>query len=140
MSIKTLEKKEIFNGYSDCLKEIGVFLMSRIELERYFDFLSLKKSNVFCFYKEKNIAGSITLDIYQKKDKPMPCAYISNLCVQKKFSGYGIASSLLDYCYSFAKENNCYELSLNCDANMIDFYKKNGFLLNGTCMRKKIDA
>ena len=66
MSIKALEKKEIFDGYSDCLKEIGIFLMSRIELERYFDFLSSKKSNVFCFYKEKNIAGSVTLDIYQK--------------------------------------------------------------------------
>ena len=61
MSIKSLEKQEIFNGYSDCLKEIGVFLMSRIELERYFDFLSLKKSNVFCFYKERVVLPCISL-------------------------------------------------------------------------------
>lgn len=76
MSIKTLEKKEIFNGYSDCLKEIGVFLMSRIELERYFDFLSLKKSNVFCFYKEKKYSRKHNIrHISKKRQANAMCLY-----------------------------------------------------------------
>jgi len=138
MEIKELSLNDIYNGYSDCLKEIGVFFIAKIELERFVQYLLKKNSKIFCFYINNIVAGTITIDLFSKKNKNS--CYITNLCVQKKYRGQNISYELLEHCYNFAKDNMCHELCLHCESNMISFYEKNGFFCEGNCMRRKINV
>ncbi len=55
--------------------------------------------------------------------------YIDDLCVDKSFRGKHIGKQLYDYAVSFAKENGCYNLTLNvwnCNDSAMKFYEKCG--------------
>lgn len=138
MEIKLLEEQDIFNGYSDCLKEIGVFFISRVEVVRYVESQVKTNNKIFCAIENKNVIGTISLNIYKQKESNK--GYITNLAVRKKFRGYGIASNLIEHVYNYAKENGCSEISLNCESDMISFYEKFGFNISGTCLRRKINV
>lgn len=138
MEIKLLEEQDVFNGYSDCLKEIGVFFISRIEVIRYIESQIKAGNKIFCAIENKLIVGTVAINFYNQKG--MKKGYVTNLGVVKKFRGYGIASSLIEHIYNYAKENSCVEMSLNCESDMISFYGKLGFNVSGTCMRRKIDV
>ena len=138
MQIKSLEEQDIFNGYSECLKEIGVFFISRVEVLRYVESQLKTGNKIFCAIENKSVVGTITINIYTQKE--LKKGYITNLGVVKKFRGYGVASNLIEHVYNYAKENSCVEISLNCESDMISFYEKFGFNISGTCMRRKINV
>lgn len=55
--------------------------------------------------------------------------YIDDLCVDESLRGKHIGKQLYDYVVSFAKENGCYNLTLNvwnCNDSAMKFYEKCG--------------
>lgn len=55
--------------------------------------------------------------------------YIDDLCVDEKIRGKHIGSALYDYVKKYAKENGCYNLTLNvwsCNPNAEAFYRSRG--------------
>lgn len=55
--------------------------------------------------------------------------YIDDLCVDENIRGKHIGNSLYEYVLKFAKENGCYNVTLNvwgCNENAIKFYEKQG--------------
>lgn len=55
--------------------------------------------------------------------------YIDDLCVDENVRGQHIGKQLYDYVVSFAKENGCYNLTLNvwnCNDSAMKFYEKCG--------------
>lgn len=74
----------------------------------------------FCIF-ERHINDNILTDI--------KTLYIDDLCVDKSFRGKHIGKQLYDYAVSFAKENGCYNLTLNvwnCNDSAMKFYEKCG--------------
>ena len=74
----------------------------------------------FCIF-ERHINDNILTDV--------KTLYIDDLCVDKSFRGKHIGKQLYDYAVSFAKENGCYNLTLNvwnCNDSAIKFYEKCG--------------
>ena len=57
--------------------------------------------------------------------------YIDDLCVDETTRGMGIGGALYDHTIAFAKENECYNLTLNvwtCNTSALRFYEKRGLL------------
>lgn len=74
----------------------------------------------FCIF-ERHINDNILTDV--------KTLYIDDLCVDKGFRGKHIGKQLYDYAVSFAKENGCYNLTLNvwnCNDSAMKFYEKCG--------------
>lgn len=75
---------------------------------------------VFCIF-ERHINDNILTDV--------KTLYIDDLCVDESLRGKHIGKQLYDYVVSFAKENGCYNLTLNvwnCNDSAMKFYEKCG--------------
>ena len=65
--------------------------------------------------------------------------YIDDLCVDETVRGLHIGQRLYEYVLSFAKEQGCYNLTLNvwsCNPNAIRFYEKCGLVPQKIGMEK----
>ena len=74
----------------------------------------------FCIF-ERHINDNILTDV--------KTLYIDDLCVDESLRGKHIGKQLYDYAVSFAKENGCYNLTLNvwnCNDSAMKFYEKCG--------------
>lgn len=57
--------------------------------------------------------------------------YIDDLCVDKEKRGMHIGKQLYEFVYAFAKEQGCYNVTLNvwsCNTSAMKFYEKCGFV------------
>lgn len=57
--------------------------------------------------------------------------YIDDLCVDEKIRGKHVGTALYEHVLSFAKENNCYNVTLNvwsCNEQAMKFYEKCGLV------------
>ena len=88
-------------------------------------FVAVDKDNTvlgyaFCIF-ERHINDNILTDV--------KTLYIDDLCVDESLRGKHIGKQLYDYAVSFAKENGCYNLTLNvwnCNDSAMKFYEKCG--------------
>lgn len=74
----------------------------------------------FCIF-EQHINNNILTDV--------KTLYIDDLCVDESVRGQHIGKQLYDYAVAFAKENGCYNLTLNvwnCNESAMKFYEKCG--------------
>lgn len=65
--------------------------------------------------------------------------YIDDLCVDEKLRGRHIGKELFEFAKSFAKENGCYNLTLNvwnCNPSAMKFYKAQGMSEQKICMEQ----
>lgn len=65
--------------------------------------------------------------------------YIDDLCVDEKKRGQHIGRSLYEYVLSFAKENGCYNVTLNvwaCNTDAMRFYESCGLKIQKIGMEK----
>lgn len=65
--------------------------------------------------------------------------YIDDLCVDETLRGQHIGKQLYDYVLQFAKEQGCYNVTLNvwaCNENAIKFYEKCGLVPQKIGMEK----
>ena len=68
--------------------------------------------------------------------------YIDDLCVDERTRGTGIGRALYEHVVAFAKENGCYNLTLNvwaCNAGAMRFYEKLGLLPQKAYMETILD-
>lgn len=84
----------------------------------------------FCvFYQHKN--NNILTDIRT--------LYIDDLCVDEQVRGAHIGTQLYEYVTAFAREQGCYNLTLNvwsCNESAMKFYEKCGLLPQKVGMEK----
>ena len=63
--------------------------------------------------------------------------YIDDLCVDKNCRGKGVGKALYNYVLDYAKQNNCYNVTLNvwnCNTDALRFYEKCGLKIQKTGM------
>lgn len=84
----------------------------------------------FCIFKQHN-NDSVLTDI--------KTLYIDDLCVDENLRGKHIGSHLFDAAVNLAKENNCYNITLNvwnCNPSAIRFYESLDMTPQKICMEK----
>ncbi len=85
---------------------------------------------VFCVFQKILNSGTLT---------DIKTLYIDDLCVDECSRGHHIGTKLYNYVIEFAKENNCYNVTLNVWANnknAIEFYKSIGLSIQKIGMEK----
>jgi len=68
--------------------------------------------------------------------------YIDDLCVDEAFRGTGIGKALYEHVLAFARETDCYNVTLNvwaCNTGALRFYEKLGLLPQKIGMETIID-
>jgi len=61
-------------------------------------------------------------------------AHIEDIIVHEKYRCKGIASAVIEFLKTYAKENGCYKIILNCRDSVKPFYEKCEFSQNGAQM------
>ena len=85
---------------------------------------------VFCIFKQETNSNSLT---------PIKTLYIDDLCVDENARGHHVGTKLYNFIIEFAKQNDCYNVTLNVWANnknAIEFYKKIGLSIQKIGMEK----
>ncbi len=84
----------------------------------------------FCVFQQQ-INNNIFTDV--------KTLYIDDLCVDENLRGQHIGKQLYDYVVNFAKENQCYNITLNvwaCNSSAMRFYEKCGLIPQKIGMEK----
>ena len=84
----------------------------------------------FCLFQQ-HLNNNILTDI--------KTLYIDDLCVDENLRGMHIGRQLYDYVLSYAKEQGCYNLTLNvwsCNESAVKFYEKCGLVPQKVGMEK----
>lgn len=84
----------------------------------------------FCIFQQ-HVDDNVLTDI--------KTLYIDDLCVDENLRGQHIGKQLYDAAVKLAKENDCYNLTLNvwsCNPSALRFYEKQGLVPQKTYMEK----
>ncbi len=66
--------------------------------------------------------------------------HIEDVCVCPKHQGKGIGKALIDHAIHVCRSHKCYKVVLHCSRDLIAFYERAGFYLNGSGMRLDINS
>lgn len=88
----------------------------------------------FCIFKQVKDDNILT---------DVKSLYIDDLCIDECFRGQGIGKALYLAVKEFARQNGCYNLTLNvwsCNTSALEFYKRCGFTPQKTVMEEKLQG
>ena len=153
MKIRLATEKDI-PRINDLLRQVlGVHYNARPDLfkertKKYTDeelkgILNTPDTPVFVA-EEERVVGYVFCQILKTGNsvlKPVKTLYIDDLCVDEKERGKGIGGELYRYALAYAKEQNCYNLTLNVWAgndSALKFYEKCGLGTQKTVLEKII--
>lgn len=78
--------------------------------------------------EQKKPIGIITIIIETKLiHGGKSVGHIEDLVVDSEYRGLGIGKRLVEFCKTYAEQNNCYKVILDCNTETKSFYEKNGF-------------
>ena len=86
--------------------------------------------HAFCIHKQV-VGDSVLTDV--------KTLYIDDICVDEKYRGQGVGRFLYDYVVQYAKQKECYNITLNvwtCNPGAQKFYESMGLTPQKTCMEK----
>lgn len=92
-------------------------------------------SNYFVIERDEIIIGIVkyVLEIKLSPDKKY-VGHVEDLFIIKEYRNQGFGKKLLEQCLIFLKGENCYKIILNCNNELVEFYKRVGFNYNGSSM------
>ena len=95
----------------------------------------IKQTNVYAIVVTLNeeIIGFGSV-IYEQNIRSGIRGHIEDIVVSKEYQKQGVGKEIIDNIISYSKEQGCYKLSLQCNDENIDFYKKLGFNVSGCSM------
>ena len=128
--IRRLDIQDYYRNYFNLLQELTFAETTTFNNweKRVNDINGNKYHNIFVIEKNERIIASVTLIIELKLIRNLGnVAHIEDVVVSKDYRNNGIAKELIEYCLDYSKKENCYKLILNCNENLIHFYKKFGF-------------
>lgn len=119
---KTETKKEYFNALD--IRKIVFIDEQNVPIELEIDEYD-KCATHFIVINDDEIVGTARLVISDKNGK------IGRMCILKEYRNKGIGSKLLSVIIEDSKRNNIDYLYLNAQINAMQFYEKNGFIVDG---------
>jgi len=137
LKIRLIEYNDYYKKYMDLIN----YFTKKVNELTYINFcetldLIRKQNSIIVVIEYKNIIiATCKLIIEQKLHNNLKkMGHIEDVIVDKDFKGKHIGNLLLNECFKIGKENNCYKIVLNCNKDIIDFYKKNNMVVKGTEM------
>ncbi|MBQ8912378.1 MAG: GNAT family N-acetyltransferase [Clostridia bacterium] len=120
------------NGRPDLFKE-GARKYTKEELE---ELLKDEERPIFVAVNEEDLVLGYAFCVFIRHENnniltDVKTLYIDDLCVDENKRGMHVGKALYEHVVAFARENDCYTLTLNvwsCNASAMRFYEKCGLL------------
>jgi len=125
--IKTATENEIFLHLTACSDSFVPPLAQRVNIIEYAQKIFEKSVTIEAW------AGQLLVGLIAVYFNVVDSAFITNVSVLKEFSGYGIASKMMDMCIENARTNNFHAITLEVDKYnkvAIRLYRKFRFIVN----------
>src|SRR5919199_3124859 len=139
--IREIEIADLQKGFFQSLSnltELGRIVEDNRRAEKILsEIKSCPFHRIFVAVKDDGqIIGSTTLLIEQKFiHDGGKVGHIEDVVTRKGYEGIGVGKALVLKALSFAKENKCYKVVLDCSRSNVGFYKKIGFREHEISMR-----
>ena len=140
-AIRKIQLRDLKRGFFDTLSNLAATGDIVDEDERaekiLFEIHSYPFYAIFVAVKQDgDLIGSITILIEQKFiHNGGKVGHIEDVVTKKGYEGMGVGKALVLKALSFAKENQCYKVVLDCSRSNVGFYKKIGFREHEISMR-----
>ena len=140
-AIRKIQLRDLKRGFFDTLSNLaptGDIVNQDERAEKIlFEIYSYPFYAIFVAVKEDgDLIGSITILIEQKFiHNGGKVGHIEDVVTKKGYEGIGVGKALVLKALSFAKENKCYKVVLDCSRSNVGFYKKIGFREHEISMR-----
>ncbi|MCL4344802.1 MAG: GNAT family N-acetyltransferase [Candidatus Thermoplasmatota archaeon] len=109
--------------------------------ESFFKILSNENEFISVSLYGKRVISSVMLIIQDNiSHGGRPYCHIENVVTDKGYRNMGIALLNIRFILTLARIHMCYKVILNCRSELINYYKKSGFIASGELeMRKNLD-
>ena len=135
IKIERVERKhmeEIIN----LLQTISIFRPSKDSYSKIWDAFD-SQSHVFAIVITKNNLvlgyGSVVIE---KKIRGGNVGHVEDVAVSELYKNQGIGKLIMEALYKLAIKEGCYKLILQSRPQNIEFYKKCGYVISGSCMQR----
>lgn len=126
--------KEIAQLHHELRPDLFIGDSSKFNQESLDQLIRDKRNPVFVYVDENDeILGHLFLEIKCPNNSvrvPVKSLYIEDLCVKSDAKNKGVGKTLMSFAKDFAKEHDCYNITLNAwfaNQNAFDFYRHLGF-------------
>ena len=140
-AIRKIQLRDLKRGFFDTLSNLAptgdIANQDEIAEKILFEIHSYPFYAIFVAVKQDgDLIGSITILIEQKFiHNGGKVGHIEDVVTKKGYEGIGVGKALVLKALSFAKENKCYKVVLDCSRSNVGFYKKIGFREHEVSMR-----
>lgn len=135
--IRRIELADFTDDYFNLLNQLAITNIDQFDINKNKDFIkTLGMNHYVCIIEDtdyKKIIGTGTLIIEDKIIHNYGrVGHIEDIVIDKQYRGLELGKLLIEYLTDFSKINmNCYKCVLNCHEDLMIFYKKCGYKVNG---------
>ena len=140
--IRNIKESDFENGFFETLSNLTIVgdIYSNDELKREIIRKVLENQNHIIIVAEDleshKIIGTATLLVEQKFiHNGGKVGHIEDVATRKEFEGIGVGREMIHKLIEISNEYGCYKIILDCDANVVKFYEKLGFVKKAITMR-----
>ncbi len=130
--IRKLKLNDYFKNYLELINNFtkNINKITFIKFKKKF-LNQISNEKIFIYEENNKIIGNIKIIKEQKFHNNFMCVlHIEDLIVHKNYRKKGIATKLINYILEH-ELNNCYKIVLNCNNELITFYKQFNFNKKG---------
>ena len=127
------------NDYKQYISLIKDFrnLKSEVTYKLFLEYYDKTFKNSIIFVLEKNnliVATTKVLIEHKIYNNKAIYGHIEDVIVKKQFRGQKLGQQIISQVINYCVKNNFHKLILSCDSDLINFYKKNGFVVKNSNM------
>ena len=133
-----INKNHIFQVIKLLDNNISSYIPKFKNSGKIWKFFSSQKNTFAIVALNKEVIVGYGFVVLEFKIRGGIACHAEDIVVEKKYRKLGIAKSIMDKLFSYAKKKKCYKISLQCRRGNIKFYKKCGYKVSGITMQKII--
>jgi len=114
-------------SYLALIRDFRETTFTQVQFWSTLDIMS-KTSDIIVIEEDGELIACGTL-LYETKliHNISKVGHIEDVCIKKSHRGKKIGKQLIDYLSQLAKEKGCYKVTLYCEDNNVEFYRKCNF-------------
>jgi glucosamine-phosphate N-acetyltransferase len=127
--IRELQIDDIDNGFLETLDSLkpGTSNIKKEDAKKRFVEMDNTNFKIFVALSGKEVVSTISLIVEPKFINNLGIAgHIEDVATKETFKRKGIGFALLLYVLDYAKKQGCYKTILNCEEDVVPFYKNAG--------------
>ena len=129
-----LNINNIKKSYIDLLSQLTS--INDLSIDLFIERINLISTNnniiYVCYTNDFNVIGTGTIIIEPKLIHN--CSYVGHIedvVTNNNYRGLGIAKNIINYLIHYGQNIGCYKIILDCNEELINFYKNNNFIIKG---------